>query len=138
METAVLADGEQSPRKYVAALLPRSKELRVSATSPERSLWRQLRGYRIEGCKFRRQQPIGPFIVDFYCAELNLAIELDGDSHVGKDEYDLSRQRYLEARGLTVLRFCNMDVSRNLRGVLQTIYEVCCSGKKRLNGGLEI
>jgi very-short-patch-repair endonuclease len=137
-EAAALADGEQRQRKYASDLLSRSRELRVSATSPERTLWQNLRGGRIGGCKFRRQQPIGRFIVDFYCADLRLAIELDGDSHVGKVEYDLSRQRYLETRGITVLRFCNMDVNCNLPGVLQTIYGFCRSWKKNLNEELEI
>jgi len=70
---------------------------------------RQLAGY-----KFRRQQPIGRFIVDFYCADVKLVIELDGDSHAGQVEYDSARTQWLEDREYHVIRFSNWDVHKNL------------------------
>jgi very-short-patch-repair endonuclease len=108
-------------------LLARAEELRRNSTSAEKILWNELRRCRIESLKFRRQQPLGPFIADFYCPRLRLAIELDGDSHADKEEYDASRQQYIESRGVVVMRFSNTDVRENLPGVLQAIYDFCSS-----------
>lgn len=88
----------------------RAKHLRQNMTGPERKLWSLLRARRLRGLKFRRQVPIGPFIVDFLCKEVSLVIELDGWSHTDRGKYDLRRQAYLEEEGYRVLRIDNDDV----------------------------
>jgi very-short-patch-repair endonuclease len=99
------------------------KNLRNESTEPERRLWSKLRNKQIEGCKFRRQFGIGIFIVDFYCPDLKLAIEIDGDSHAGEKagEYDKYREKSLAEFGIRCLRFTNYEVMRNLDGVVVTI-----------------
>jgi very-short-patch-repair endonuclease len=91
---------------------------------PEVILWSKLRGRQIGNAKFRRQYSVGPFILDFYCPELKLAIELDGESHFHghAPAYDATRQRYIEKFGIGVLRFTNVDLRDNLEGLLQTVY----------------
>jgi very-short-patch-repair endonuclease len=86
-----------------------AKVLRANPTDAERRLWRLLRTKQLGGLRFRRQQPVGPYIVDFFCPAAKLVVELDGDQH-GADEnisYDTARSRWLEARGYKVLRFAN-------------------------------
>ena len=83
----------------------RARQLRASQTSSEGRLWGELRGRRLGGWKWRRQAPIGPFIVDFYCAAAALVVELDGSHHIDQADYDERRTRYLEWQGLRVLRF---------------------------------
>src|SRR5690554_1406027 len=85
------------------------RELRSDATYPERVLWNLLRKRQVDGRRFRRQHGIGPFIVDFYCPEERLIIEVDGSIHddLLHSEYDMDRQKYLEASGFKVLRFPN-------------------------------
>ncbi|UAJ11812.1 endonuclease domain-containing protein [Glacieibacterium megasporae] len=90
-------------------LVPRARVLRADATPAERDLWTILRGGKL-GARFRRQQPIGPFIVDFYCAAAGLVVELDGAGHAERAEYDERRTAWLAGRGLTVLRFANAEV----------------------------
>ncbi len=90
-------------------LIPLARVLRADATPAERDLWQIVRGGRL-GTRFRRQQPIGPFIVDFYCAEARLVVELDGKGHADQLGYDERRTSWLAAKGLTVLRFANADV----------------------------
>ena len=92
-------------------------------TDCERLLWRQLRNRGLAGLKFRRQHPCPPYVLDFYCAELHLVIELDGGQHY--DEAGLAKDRvrtaYLRRQGLEVLRFSNLDVLENLDGVLAEV-----------------
>jgi very-short-patch-repair endonuclease len=88
----------------------RARELRREMTPAERIVWKQLRDRRFAGFKFRRQQPIGPYIVDFFCASRRLVVELDGETHLGKEVNDQIRQGYLERQGLRVLRFWNTEV----------------------------
>ena len=90
-------------------LVPRARVLRADATPAERDLWQIVRGGKL-GVRFRRQQPIGPFIVDLYCAEVGLVVELDGKGHADRQDYDERRTDWLAAKGLTVLRFSNVDV----------------------------
>jgi very-short-patch-repair endonuclease len=94
-------------------------------------LWRYLKGKQINGYKFRRQFGIGPYVVDFYCAKLKLAIELDGDLHFSEDaqQYDFERQKYIEEFNIKFLRFTNDDIYKNLDGVMQTIHSF-----KMING----
>ena len=73
------------------------------------------------GFQFNRQKPLGKFVVDFYCKSLYLVIEVDGSSHDGREEYDRDREIDLQKLGLTILRFPDRDVRKNIRGVLKTI-----------------
>jgi very-short-patch-repair endonuclease len=99
----------------------RSARLRANSTFPEQLLWSVLRGKQLGGVRFRRQHPIEPYIVDFYCASARLAIELDGQSHDGRDEYDNQRTHDIENQSIRVLRVSNDDVLNNLDGVLELI-----------------
>jgi len=101
-----------------------SRELRRQQTTPERVLWELLRNRRLGGFKFRRQKAIGRYIVDFYCAQERLAIELDGAGHAEEPQarYDSARTAALNARGIEVLRFWNDAVLDEPRTVLETIW----------------
>ena len=96
----------------------RARDLRKSSTKAERALWSQLRDRQLDGHKFRRQQPIGPYIVDFFCLERNLVVEVDGGQHA--PEVDERRTAFLEGAGYRVLRFWNEEVLESMDGVLQT------------------
>ena len=99
--------------------------MRNRPTRAEKTLWQHLRGKRIRGLRFRRQQPIDRFIVDFYCRRAQLVVELDGSSHDSTEaaEYDNRRTLLLEALGLSVLRFSNEQVIYETDTVLNTIAE---------------
>lgn len=92
-------------------------------TEPEKRLWAKLRARQVNGFKFRRQHGIGNYIVDFYCPEQGLVIEVDGDSHADAEAVTKDRERdnYLRSIGLTVVRYCNDDVMKNLDGVLEDL-----------------
>ena len=111
-------------KTYNTALLPRAREMRSQLTPAEKHLW--LHCLRHLPCKFRKQRPFGRFIVDFYCAELKLVIEVDGDSHFSESgmAYDAERTLFLEGLGLQVLRFTNEDVFRNLEAVGERISQI--------------
>ena len=101
-----------------------TKALRHNPTEAERKLWYHLRNRRILGAKFRRQRSFGPYILDFYCAESKLAIELDGGRH-GEPKgiiQDEQRDEYLKQEGVTVLRFWNNQLSDEFEGVIDVIY----------------
>jgi very-short-patch-repair endonuclease len=98
-----------------------ARQLRAEMTPAERILWRKLRNRRFGGAKFRRQQPLDWYIADFFCAAARLVIELDGDSHMGKEERDARRQAYIESHNLRVLRFWNFEVYDDLEWVLDCI-----------------
>ena len=100
-----------------------SKQLRRDLTGPERGLWHLLRGRQLGGMKFRRQQVIGPYIVEFYCAQAHLVIEVDGESHVGHGNSDAARDSYLESHGLRILRVTNDDVLRESEAVALAILQ---------------
>jgi very-short-patch-repair endonuclease len=104
-------------------LLKHARALRRAGTDAETKLWYYLRDRRLFGVRFRRQKIIGPRIVDFYCAEASLVIEVDGGGHADplQAERDVSRTEELERRGLRVLRFWNTEVLSNIEGVLITI-----------------
>lgn len=100
----------------------RARALRkTQSTSAERLLWYQLRNRQCAGLKFRRQVPLGPFIADFLCTDARLVIELDGESHEGREVYDAKRTHFLEEHSYKVLRFRNMEVFENMEGVLEEI-----------------
>jgi very-short-patch-repair endonuclease len=99
-----------------------ARRLRRNATIPERMLWNRLRGGRLAGLKFRRQQPIGPYIVDFFCHEVALVVEVDGRSHDDRAKEDSRRETFLrEQQRLQVLRVSNDDVLTETEAVLFAI-----------------
>ncbi|MVF24663.1 endonuclease domain-containing protein [Methylocaldum sp. BRCS4] len=98
-----------------------ARTLRKQQTNAEKLLWSWLRNRQLEGCKFRRQQPIGPYIADFLSLEPKLIIELDGGQHSEQQEQDNQRTRYLQALGYRVLRFWNHEVLGDLEAVLEAI-----------------
>ena len=99
----------------------RARALRKNPTEAERSLWKHLRLRQLEGHKFRRQQPLGRYVVDFVCLEKRLIVELDGGQHAGEFDSDATRTAWLEARGFRVLRFWNHDVLRDTEAVKEVI-----------------
>lgn len=113
-----------------AKIKPLAREMRKAPTPAEDKLWQHLRRDQIHNFHFRRQHPIDRFIVDFYCAEVKLAIEVDGDIHEQQQEYDAVRQDYIESLGISVLRFSNGDVLTQLKAVLERIGEVVNTLKK--------
>ena len=101
-----------------------AKKLRANTTPHERMLWRALKELPIEGTHFRRQAPIGRYVVDFFCPAKRLIIELDGGHH-NEDataKLDSERQAWLEQEGYRVIRFWNSDVTADLNAVLERIY----------------
>ncbi len=111
--------GRAGEGAHVAELTTRARELRQRMTEAEKLLWSSLRR-RSLGIKFRRQVPVGPFIVDFLCVQARLVIEIDGGQHLGNSS-DADRSRWLEKQGYRVLRFWNHDVLKNLEGVVERI-----------------
>lgn len=104
-------------------LKEKRQALRNNATLSEKILWSKLKKGNPFNLKFRRQYSIGNYIVDFYCPELKLAIEIDGDSHFqeGADKKDFTRTNFLEREGINLIRFTNNDVKKNLQQVLEEI-----------------
>jgi very-short-patch-repair endonuclease len=111
-------------------LKQRRKELRNNPTQAEAFLWGYLKGSQLEGRKFRRQPSIKSFIVDFYCPEEKLVVELDGDFHFDDEikRYDEERTKEIEKEGIRVIRFENQDVLLNLKSVLS---EIKCNFKQK-------
>ena len=99
------------------------QQLRSNMPTAEVLLWSKLRGRQLLGHKFRRQYSVGPYVVDFYCPALRLAIELDGDSHFaeGAAKKDEVRRRFIESFGIRIVRFLNTDVYENMDGLLDTL-----------------
>ncbi len=95
--------------------------LHKNSTDVERLLWRHLRAGRFDGYKFKRQQPLGDYVVDFVCFEARLVVELDGGQHADS-EADCIRDHWLREQGFNVLRFWNNEVLTNLEGLLQRIH----------------
>ena len=106
---------------YNPELKALARELRRNMTLSEVLLWNELKQKQILGCDFDRQRPIGNFIVDFYCKELSLAIEIDGDTHIYRYDYDDERQTSLEKLGVHFLRFEDIEVKKNMTNVLRVI-----------------
>jgi len=103
-------------------LLAHAREMRKDATDAENLMWRMLRSRRLSNAKFRRQHPIGQYIVDFYCDEHRLVVELDGGQHMEQRRYDAERDGFLRGNGLTVLRFWNNEVLGQTEAVLERIW----------------
>ncbi|MCX6330266.1 MAG: endonuclease domain-containing protein [Bacteroidia bacterium] len=114
----------QTKRKivpYNSELKELAKELRKNMTLSEVLLWNELKQKKMLGYDFDRQRPIGNFIVDFFCKELSLAVEIDGDTHIYKYDYDEERQKELENLSVRFLRFEDIEVKKNMNNVLRVI-----------------
>lgn len=109
------------PPELKAKMHDLAAQLRKDHTESEEILWQALRGRKLDGRKFRRQNPIGAFVVDFLCAEENLVIEVDGAIHEQQRESDALRHEIIESLGLRFLRFSAAEVEHNLNGVLDVI-----------------
>lgn len=99
--------------------------LRKNMTKSEILLWKELKNRQMQGERFLRQYGVDQYVLDFYSPRLKLAIEIDGDTHFvnNAEEYDKERQRHIETYGIKFLRFTNTDITENLDGALQTIYD---------------
>ena len=104
----------------------RRKYLRNNMPNAEKILWYQLKGRQLNGFKFRRQFGVGKYIVDFYCPEVKLVIEIDGDSHFEPDAivYDKKRELFIENQGIKVIRFTNNDIYETLDEVIKSINQI--------------
>ena len=105
---------------YTGKTLAQAQRLRRDLTDAERKLWSVLRNRQLHGAKFRRQQPIGPFIANFVCQEQRLIVEADGGQHA-ENPTDARRTAFLESKGYRVLRFWNNDILKNVEGVAHVI-----------------
>ena len=103
--------------------VPFARQLRTDQTNAEKVIWYKLRNRQLYGNKFRRQQPIGRYIVDFVCYEKNLVVEIDGGQHnkISMKEQDYKRTEYLENLGYKVIRFWDNDVLKNVEAVIEVI-----------------
>lgn len=104
-----------------------ARQLRRQPTDAETRLWRYLRNRNLDGWKFRRQAPIGPYVADFLCADAKLVIEADGGQHTADIARDERRTHWLECEGYRVIRFWNNDILTNTDGVLSVIQEALCA-----------
>ena len=105
----------------------RARRIRRDLSPVERQLWQALRGHRLQGWKFFRQHPVGSYVLDFAARRELLAIEVDGETHGGREEYDSARTQWLERQGWRVLRFTNAEVMANIEGVAMTILQALAS-----------
>ena len=118
---------------YNPRLKEKARHLRNGSTFSEILLWLKIKG-KVLGYEFHRQVPIDEYIVDFYCHELRLAIEIDGSSHNNKYEYDLKRQNKLETLGVNFIRFDDLDVKRNMNDVLRALGSLILEIEKSKEG----
>ena len=109
---------------YNPKLKERARELRRAGNLSEVLLWNQLKKGQLNGFDFDRQKIIGNYIVDFYCAQMQWVIEVDGSSHDDKAEYDAQRDAFLESLGLLVIHVLDMDVKTNLAGVVHMLQDI--------------
>jgi very-short-patch-repair endonuclease len=122
---------------YNPKLKERARHLRIIRTPAEALLWSKIRRKSL-GYEFHRQVPIDEYIVDFYCHELKLAIEVDGFVHDFRQEYDLRRQKRLERLGVVVIRFDNEDVANGMNEVISSIVRAIEEIKLRENSKLRL
>jgi len=117
--------------KYNRNLKQFTRNLRNEMTDYERILWSRLRGKQINNIQFYRQKPIGNYIVDFYAPKAKLVIEIDGSQHVESEhkQRDEQRDNFLMTQGLTVLRFNNIQVAKEIEAVMEIIFRHCCFKK---------
>ncbi len=110
---------------YNPKLKEKAKALRKAGNLSEALLWLPLKKKNLLGLDFHRQKIIGNYIVDFYCPELQLVVEIDGVSHDFKIEYDERREKYLESLDLTIIHYSDIDVKRNMSGVIDDLIDRC-------------
>jgi very-short-patch-repair endonuclease len=106
-------------------LTPFARKMRQEPTKAEKCLWSFLRRKQLGGYKFRRQHPIGPYIVDFCCVEKKLIVEADGDVHAFQESKDLERTKWLEGEGYRFLRFANQNILQQTEAILEAILQAC-------------
>lgn len=111
------------------------RTFRHEATEAEERLWEAIRDRQVDGLKFRRQHPVKPFVLDFYCPKAHLAIEVDGDIHDFQPEEDAARTAFLEETGYRVIRFRNEEVLYRLDEVLQRIATAAAEGSRKPRRG---
>lgn len=102
-----------------------AKTLRKNSTDAENLLWLYLQRKQVEGLKFRRQEPIGRYIVDFVCFERKIVVEVDGGQHMDEKDKDVARDKWFSEEGFKVLRFWNHDVLQKIEAVLEVIRDNC-------------
>ena len=114
----------------------RARRLRRDATDAERALWRRLRGKQLDGLKFRRQHVVGRFVLDFYCHECRLAVELDGGQHgeAAQKRRDAARTAFLESKGVAVLRYSNLEALREIAAVLDDLRRHAAARRRGRSG----
>lgn len=122
--------GQTNRRPFKPRDTQRARALRREATPAERTLWQYLSKRQLQGFKFSRQIPVGPYICDFICRAEKLVVELDGFSHEHSEQADQQRTDYIVAAGYRVMRFVNEDVFQNIEGVLTSIAETLTGGDK--------
>jgi len=98
-----------------------ARKVRRESTEIEQWLWQELRGHRLGGHRFRRQHPVGPYVLDFYCPSARLCVEVDGSGHLDRAAHDDRRSEWLATRGIRVIRFWDHEVSNQREHVLQAI-----------------
>ena len=124
-------EGAHDARAMLSVMAQRkARQLRITMTDAERRLWSELRGRPLQGYKFRRQHPLGPFVVDFVCIEHRLVIEADGGHHADSND-DRRRTAWLKRRGWRVMRFWNNDIRANPEGVQDVIWRALESFARR-------
>ena len=106
---------------YREDLKRKARSNRKDPTPAEKLFWQLVRSKQIKGYKFHRQKPLGKYVVDFYCSNLKLVIELDGDTHAYQESYDKERTKELEANGIRVKRYQNQDVLEGTDGVYEDL-----------------
>ncbi len=101
-----------------------ARHLRKNMTDAERKIWHSIKGKKIKNHRFRRQHPIGPYIVDFVCLENRIVIEIDGGQHAWQKETDEKRTKWLESEGYRVIRFWNNQIMNEFNGVIQILWNM--------------
>lgn len=119
-----MGEGRGEGKLFHMTLTKIARTLRKQTTDAERELWKHLKAKQVERFKFRRQQPIGKYVVDFACFEKSIIIEADGGQHAEENK-DFERDEWLKSQGFKVIRFWNNDILGNIEGVMETIREQC-------------
>jgi very-short-patch-repair endonuclease len=99
----------------------KARSLRKRMTDAEKILWSRIRNRNVNGMYFRRQHPYGIYILDFFCFEAKLVIEVDGPIHLSRHDYDIERSKYIESSGLKIIRFTNTEIENRIEWVLKKI-----------------